>query len=276
MRPRARNGTAAPSPSFIPLASCPMLRLLQWADANRAVALDLVRIYLGLGLLARGLTFLADPAAYTGLLPGGAESPFATLALVHYVGLSHLAGGLFLTLGMLTRVAALIQVPILAGAAFLVHLPSVGLLSPAFAFSALVLALLVVLTIWGSGPWSLDRAVERRSARDEAEEEAHPQALARDVRSRPRLRPPAAERLPAPPRPEAAEPTDAPCACGHDRSHPHVAPERSYSGLSGLRFLTGTHARPTEVTFRCGDCGGVVEVLRDDPEALEAFRFERT
>lgn len=242
-----------------------------WADANRGIALDVVRIYLGLGLLLRGVQFLADPASYTDLLPGGADSAFASLALMHYVGLSHVAGGLFLSLGLLTRVAALVQVPILTGAALLVHLPTTGLFSQSFAFAAFVAVLLAVLSVWGAGPWSLDHAIRGWSARQADTENALIADHARELRSRPRPSALAGERSAAP---SAADGEPA-CTHGRDRTHPRVRAERDYAGLSGLRFLTGTHPLPSTVTFVCRDCKGIVETVTD-PDALEALRYEST
>jgi uncharacterized membrane protein YphA (DoxX/SURF4 family) len=62
-----------------------------------------------------------------------------------------------LTLGFLTRVAAIAQIPILFGAVFFVHRQD-GLfaLGQSLEFSALVLFLLVIVTIAGAGKFSLD------------------------------------------------------------------------------------------------------------------------
>ncbi len=243
--------------------------LARWADDHRAAALDLVRMYLGLGLLVRGLLFLSEPASYVDLLPGGAESPYASVILAHYVGLSHVGGGLLLMLGLLTRVAALVQVPVLAGAALLVHLPAAGVFSESFAFTAFVAVLLGVFVVWGGGPWSLDQAVGRWGEATASQETARGESVARELRSRPR---PAASAAARPPVPALAA-SDPACACGHDRDHSSVDVERAYGGFRGLRFLTGTHPLPTSVAFRCRDCRGVVEVV-SDPDALEALRYE--
>ena len=240
--------------------------LSAWADDHRAEALDVVRVYLGVGLVVRGLVFLSDPSAYLDLLPNPREGALGSFAVLHYVGLAHVGGGLLLAAGLLTRLAALVQLPILAGAAFLVHLPA-GVTDQSFAFAALVLALLAVFAVWGGGPWSLDRVVAERTARDADEEEARAAEAVRQLRVRER------DRAPAPPRPVAAA-SGAGCGCGHDRGHPHVEVERNYDSLSALRFATGTHPRPTSVVYRCRDCGGAVETV-DAPEDLEAFRYER-
>lgn len=93
----------------------------------------------------------------------------ASGALLHYVALAHFVGGLLLVIGLLTRLAALVQVPILAGAVFIVHRED-GLfaLGQSLEFSALVLFLLIVITISGGGPLSLDCVVfgEKKSTGD--------------------------------------------------------------------------------------------------------------
>jgi len=77
--------------------------------------------------------------------------------MLHGVMLAHFVGGLLLTIGFLTRIAALVQVPILAGAVFFVHRQD-GLfaLGQSLEFSALVLFLLVIIAINGAGKLSLD------------------------------------------------------------------------------------------------------------------------
>ena len=241
-----------------------MPRLAAWADVRRDAALDIVRVYLGVGLLIRGVVFLVEPGSYLDLLPDRTPGAFASLALLHYVGLAHVGGGLLLAAGLLTRLAALVQIPVLAGAAFVVHLPA-GVTGQSFAFAALVLALLAVFAVWGGGPWSLDRVVAGWNAHDEEAEHEQGLRVVRQLRDRERALTPA----PAP----AAAAQPATCTCGHGRGHPSVVVKRHYDGLNGLRFMTGTHPRPSSVVYHCRECGGVVGV-ETDPAALEAFRFE--
>lgn len=136
-----------------------MQRFIAWADAHRDQWLDVVRIYLGLGLFARGLLLISNtsPGYFVDLLQRSGQSWLTSGILMHYVMLAHFVGGLLLTIGFLTRVAALVQVPILAGAVFVVHRND-GLfaLGQSLEFSALVLFLLVVFTVTGAGKLSLD------------------------------------------------------------------------------------------------------------------------
>jgi putative oxidoreductase len=136
-----------------------MQKLIAWADSRRELWLDCVRIYLGLGLLARGLLLITNTSTgyFVDLLQHTGRSWLMNGFLLHYVMLVHFIGGALLTLGFLTRIAAAVQIPVLFGAVFLVHRQD-GLfaLGQSLEFSALVLFLLVVFTISGAGKLSLD------------------------------------------------------------------------------------------------------------------------
>jgi putative oxidoreductase len=136
-----------------------MQRFIAWAEAHREYWLDCVRIYLGLGLLARGLLLITNTSTgfFVDLLQRTGQSWLLTGFMLHYVMLAHFIGGALLTLGFLTRLAALVQVPILFGAVFIVHRQD-GLfaMGQSLEFSALVLFLLVVFVVSGAGKLSLD------------------------------------------------------------------------------------------------------------------------
>jgi putative oxidoreductase len=133
--------------------------MIAWADSRRDEWLDCIRIYLGIGLVARGLlmngnsqvNFIADAlqrAGYPWLLTG---------MVLHYVMFCHLVGGGMLAIGFLTRIAALVQIPVLFGAVFMVH-RSEGFLASgqSLEFSSLVLFLLGIFLVAGAGRLSLD------------------------------------------------------------------------------------------------------------------------
>jgi len=125
-------------------------------ESNRHLVLDVVRVYLGAGLFFRGLVLLLTD---TGLqqLTGGAAPSLTTSGVAMYVMAAHLVGGALLVVGFYTRLAALVQLPVLAGAVLLVHWQN-GLLSAnqSLEFSALVLFLLGLVFLFGGGRWSLD------------------------------------------------------------------------------------------------------------------------
>jgi putative oxidoreductase len=130
-----------------------------------ALGYDLMRAYLGIGLFVRGILFITQPELVLGYLQD-IDSWFLPYAVAHFVAISHLCGGVMLALGLATRLAAGLQVPILFGAVFLVHSES-GLLNAgqSLEFSGLVLALLLVYLTFGSGTLSLDAFLRTADAR---------------------------------------------------------------------------------------------------------------
>jgi putative oxidoreductase len=136
--------------------------LIAWADSRREAWLDCVRIYLGLGLVARGLLMNSGSSAsfIVDALQRSGHNWLLTGLVLHYVMFAHLVGGALLAIGFFTRIAALVQIPILAGAVFIVH-RSEGLLAngQSLEFSALVLFLLVVFLVAGAGRLSVDHYV---------------------------------------------------------------------------------------------------------------------
>jgi len=249
---------------------------VDWINEHRGVSLDLVRIYLGIGLFVRGLLF-----AYQGV--GGvvdlSSFSLTSAALAHYATFAHLLGGLMLAAGLLTRLAALIQIPILTGAVFLVHLEQ-GLLAAnqSLEFSALVLFLLTVVFVFGPGRWSADRYVF------EQEPELHDEELEKWWRDEEVEREPVAE--PAgdgdlrvtsasstSARQAVAEAVEAEsCACGNDLTHPRVMAEPRYGWSAGFFFMLGISAPVKEVVFYCEKCETVMKRTQD-PEVLRKYRW---
>lgn len=138
-------------------------KIVNWLDNYREVAFDLLRIYLGVGLMVRGVLFLVEPTTFIDLLSTSVPPWLASAALINLIAVVHIIGGVMMAVGLLTRLAALIQIPILLGAVFMVHMDG-GLLASdeSFEFSALVLFLLALVTLHGSGRWSLDFYWEHR------------------------------------------------------------------------------------------------------------------
>ncbi len=149
-----------------------MHKFVAWAESHRELWLDCIRIYLGLGLFARGLLLITNTSTgyFVDLLQRSGQPWLLTGAMLHYVMLAHFIGGALLTLGFLTRLAAIVQIPILFGAVFIVHRQD-GLfaMGQSLEFSALVLFLLCIVAVAGAGKYSLDYVTfgpARRSTED--------------------------------------------------------------------------------------------------------------
>jgi uncharacterized membrane protein YphA (DoxX/SURF4 family) len=239
----------------------PLDRLAGQLDTSSEVAFELLRVYLGVGLFVRGVLFISNADAFIELVGPTSGDLLTSLFLIHYVALSHLVGGLLLAFGLLTRLAALVQLPILAGAVFIVHFQG-GLIDPSqsLEFSALVLFLLVLVLVHGSGRWSIDYYLFARTSPEPDENFRHV-VLNVDRHSSP------ASLLSAAPATARAT-----CTCGHDRDHPRVFTQATYSPLGAAYFLMGITGPPYEIVYRCGDCGEIVERTRT-PEARQRHRY---
>ena len=125
----------------------------QWVQSHVDIVIDLVRMYLGVGLFVKGLYFLMHKEEMQKLLEGADKVVFAQGAVAHYVIPVHLVGGLLLAIGLLTRLAALAQMPILIGALFYLWMPQ-------------VLFLLALIFVYGGGRLSVDHLITRKERRD--------------------------------------------------------------------------------------------------------------
>jgi uncharacterized membrane protein YphA (DoxX/SURF4 family) len=129
---------------------------LSWLEARRHLCFELLRIYLGAGLFMKGALFASDPALLTSLTSAGRLDAWAYM-IAHYVVVAHLCGGAMLALGLLTRIVAVAQLPILVGAVVFVHWQD-GLFTRTqnLEFTLFVLFTLVLVALHGPGRWSLD------------------------------------------------------------------------------------------------------------------------
>ena len=139
-----------------------MTELTQWFEDRKHWCISLLRIYLGIGLVLKGLSFIMQRDMLQDML-ANYESPMLLGITAHFIILAHIGGGLMMAVGFATRLGALIQVPILTGAVFLVHFGGgVFQFGDQLRFSALVLVLLVLYVWHGSGVLSLDSYLERQ------------------------------------------------------------------------------------------------------------------
>lgn len=126
-------------------------------------SIEVLRIFLGALLFYKGYYFVENiPEIYVMIEERIQISPFI---IAHYVVAAHLVGGIMLTIGLITRVAVVVQIPILIGAVFVVHAREIFLVTATeLEYSILVLVLLIVFFFYGGGKWSVDHHIIRRKA----------------------------------------------------------------------------------------------------------------
>jgi uncharacterized membrane protein YphA (DoxX/SURF4 family) len=133
-------------------------RLEVWGDSHHPRWMDFVRIALGIFLCYKGVDFLLHMSKLINLMNTSTSFSFGSFAYIlagHYVTFAHIVGGIFLILGLFTRFACAIQIPILLGAVMFIN-TSREMLQPysELVLSILVLLLLVYFLIAGNGPFS--------------------------------------------------------------------------------------------------------------------------
>ena len=130
-------------------------RVEHWGDTHHPQWLDIVRILLGAFLCYKGVDFLMNMGAMLGLITNRMSfGSFTEMLMGNYVSFAQILGGILLILGVLTRFACLLNIPVLLGAVFFVN---TSLYRP---FSEMLLSILVLLLLFlflvvGNGPVQL-------------------------------------------------------------------------------------------------------------------------
>ena len=235
---------------------------------HRQHAFDLMRMFLGVALFIRGTVFIADSSRFMTLLGADSASFLQSAFLVHYVALAHVFGGFMLAAGLLSRLAALVQLPVLGGAVT-VSLGQGGFVagSQNLEIACLTLFLLILVLLYGSGTWSADHyllghpagatVVDRTPKASEILSEDGPSATA--VMDPVKL-------LAIP-----ESKTDAEIAAAL-RDNPLVVTSAKYPFWGWLLFMVDVTPRPKEIVFRHIKTGKIIKRSKD-PEILRQFRY---
>ena len=110
----------------------------------------------------KGGMFLADTESLRQLIEDTHIQVY-TWGAVHYVAFAHLVGGILIALGLLTRVAVAFQLPVLFVAVFFVNVTGgLTFLNSELWVSLVVLGLLLLFLVVGSGPYSVDHQLKTR------------------------------------------------------------------------------------------------------------------
>lgn len=133
-----------------------MLKNLQdWTSTHNPKWLALFRVALGATLLLRGVSFLNNLPDLEKVIDHNNLTNYKNL-LMNSIPWIHIAGGFLIIIGLFTRFAAFIQIPILAGAIFLINSKKGFFTAETdLSLSVIIILLLLVFVVEGSGPLSL-------------------------------------------------------------------------------------------------------------------------
>lgn len=119
-------------------------RVEHWGDTHHPQWLDILRIALGIFLCYKGVEFLTNMGTMLSLMTSKMSfGSFTAVLMSNYISFAHILGGILLILGVLTRFACILQIPIMIGAIFFIN-ASPDMYRP---FSQLLLAIVVLLLL---------------------------------------------------------------------------------------------------------------------------------
>lgn len=130
--------------------------------------LTILRIVLGLIILWKSISFIYKSAELNAQIAATGISAFtqSSAVLGSVVTYISLLCGLCILAGFLTRIACLVQIPILFVAVFFVNIKDIHYNVWEFILSDVALILLVLFAIKGSGRFSVDEYFKRGAERD--------------------------------------------------------------------------------------------------------------
>jgi putative oxidoreductase len=144
-------------------------KIEHWGDVHHSKWLDALRVVLGIIIFLKGVAFVSDTDALRELFVQNSVYGFSGLvamALTHIIAFVHLVGGILIIMGLVTRFAVVIQIPILLGAVFFVNITKgFSPLNSELWLSVLVLMLLILFWVEGSGPYSVDYWMKKHPSR---------------------------------------------------------------------------------------------------------------
>lgn len=130
----------------------------EWAYAHTYFSIDLLRVALGVFFFIKGLHFITQSEILIELIEplkgfGG------MMISVHYVAFAHLVGGFLIAFGLLTRLAIVVQIPVLFGAILINFVGEMNLGNLIQEIAVLLVSLFFIF--YGSGKHSADYMIKK-------------------------------------------------------------------------------------------------------------------
>ena len=138
-----------------------------WADHHHPGWIDPLWIILGLFFIVKGIMLVGNSDLLVASALNTKLQFIAFFAAMYSIGFL-LVGGLLIMSGLLTRIIALFELPILILEVFFIHLPTVfAPVNYELSYSIITLLLLIFFLFFGSGPISAERLLEKTEGKFE-------------------------------------------------------------------------------------------------------------
>ncbi len=132
-------------------------KISAWEDSHSLFFL-IFRVALGMTLAIRGIYYITTIQPLYSLIKESRLGEFnMNMPLAFFVSWVHTLGGTFIILGLLTRISAWAQIPIVVGAIIFVNLnSSLSRSFPELLLAVVVLIALIIFALAGGGKISMD------------------------------------------------------------------------------------------------------------------------
>jgi putative oxidoreductase len=133
--------------------------------------LTILRVVLGIILIWKGINFIRDTAQLKSMIEQTGIGVFSQSsgAIASVVSILSLLCGFFIMVGLFTKISCVVQLPIVFVAIVFVNMKRIEQNSFELILTIIVLVLLVLFVIKGSGPLSADEYFRRGAAFDRKE-----------------------------------------------------------------------------------------------------------
>ncbi|HEY4874589.1 MAG TPA: DoxX family protein [Puia sp.] len=132
-------------------------QIKHWSITHHPRWLVVLRVALGISLFVKGIFFMMNAVTLQELISSDTVTSKGLNWLPLFITWAHLLGGFLIIIGLFTRVAVIFQIPILIGAVIFI-MAKEKMFGPGseLLFAFVILVLLFLFLIEGSGPISLD------------------------------------------------------------------------------------------------------------------------
>jgi putative oxidoreductase len=140
-----------------------IIKIESWADQHHPKWIDFLRVVLGLIFIIKGVALIEHREQVIAMMEKSNIDLFTFSLSSQYVIAFDLAGGLFIAIGLLTRLIALFQIPIvILSIIFINYHQNLFALNSELGYLILILALVLFFLFYGSGPISVDNYLSKR------------------------------------------------------------------------------------------------------------------
>ena len=135
-------------------------------NINTSTSLMLIRITLGVLLIWKGLTFIQDTShLQVALQSEGGMTTFASVTAA-VVGIGTLLSGIFLMVGFFSKQVSYMQMGIVVLALTFIYFTSIERTTFEMATTGVILLLIALVAVHGSGSASFDNALQHTAGND--------------------------------------------------------------------------------------------------------------